>query len=122
MSATIAFVRAPTSPPPSYVFLLGKVLLLNGVETDTAPRLYSVRLSRDEDHPSIADDREDALRQGYSKWARSITITRLADGRSWIFAERSTSFQNGFIDTDEHAIARLAANERYRKRLFGGAQ
>jgi hypothetical protein len=124
MTPVIAFSRTPTSPPVLHALQIGK-LLLNGIaesDADPAARQYSVRLSTDDDHPSIGDGRREALRQGFKCWARCITITRLCDGKRWIFAERSVSFQNGFEDTDEHARARLAANERAKLRLFGGAQ
>jgi hypothetical protein len=118
-----AFSRTPKLPPALPAFKLG-ALLINGIATepDTEPRRYRVRLSVDGDHPMIADDRRGAQRRGYSKWARSITITRLCDGKQWIFGEHSAGFPGGFVDSDEHALARLAADERARARLFGGAQ
>lgn len=106
MIAATAFARTPTSAP-SYVFHVG-ALLLNGIETDAAPRRYRVRKSVVTDHPFLVGDDFPA-----------IAVIRLRDHRKWIFAERSVGFPNGFVDSDSHALARLAANERAQIRFFG---
>jgi hypothetical protein len=105
-----AFSRTPTSPP-SVVFQLGKVLI-NGIvaESIASARRYDIRLATDDDHPMFKDDRLDALRAG-CKWFQHITITRLADGRKWLFAP-DRSLPGGFINSDAHAEARLAALAR----------
>jgi hypothetical protein len=85
---------------------------------DNSRREFLVRLSTDDDHPMIADDRREALCRGFKRWATSVTIIRLRDSRKWIFAERTVSFPNGFRNTDAHARARLAVNAR----VGGGAR
>jgi hypothetical protein len=101
-------------------YLLGRPDLEFG--QDYRSREYCVRATTDDDHPMICGDADDALRRGYRKHATCIVIISLSDGRKWIFAERSVSFLNGYKNTDEYAKARLAANERAKVRLFGGAQ
>jgi hypothetical protein len=108
---------APKSPPPSVVFHVGN-FLINGVATEPAaqPRLYKVRRSTDDDHPMIRDDREEALRKGFKCWYQHITITRLSDGRKWIFGEYTVGFPHAYEDSDAYALARLMANGRKRVR------
>jgi hypothetical protein len=76
---------------------------------DQPRRSYLVRKSVRQDHKMIEGD-------------TNIIVIRIRDWKKWIFAERSVSFPYGFQDSDEYAAARLAANERYGRRLFGGVR
>lgn len=114
-------ITAPWPQPASYraTYLRGRPDLEFGV--DYRSREYCVRESIDDDHPTISNDANRALCRKRRR-VKCITIIRLRDGRKWIFAEHSTSFPNGYQNTDAHALARLAANERAKMRLFGGVQ
>ena len=85
---------------------------------DYRTREYAVRTANEWDNSMIADDAE---RFGCRRM-KHIVIIHLSSDRKWFFAERTASFPNGFQDTDEHARARLAINERVKARLFGGAR
>lgn len=75
---------------------------------DHSRREFLVRRSRLDDH--------DAIKCGAVDHEMCITVTRLRDGRRWIFSEFSTRFPQrhrgqlrGFENTDAHARARLGA-------------
>jgi hypothetical protein len=93
--ASIAFLFAPTSPPPSYVFLLGKALLVNGIESDVdaSPRRFRVRDWR----PSDGGFQGWIFKNGEWSWHRYpprwhpgeyFTIIRLEDGAKFVAPRR----------------------------------